>query len=258
MRSFGPAKLAFLLLLAGLGLALVGGCSSSRPPSSISDSAEAEGSGARSGGNLLVNGSFERGTEPWWFFTDRPYWAGFTLSRDYAVDGVYSAHLRLRAFSWDEGTKIWGLIQEVEAPLGARGGRLPFPRRLAGYYRVENWRRATAKQYLQVVIIVWGDPDPRVRELSNIQIRYILAGVTRPPFGIRNARFRFLGPEEPPQGEWVYFERDLHRDFEELWGHIPASVEKIRVLFEVRYDGKRQGEGPGSADVYFDALYLGE
>ncbi len=73
----------------------------------------------------------------------------------------------------------------------------------------------------------------------------------------RNGR-KVIGPAEPSQGEWVHFERDLHQDFQELWGHVPQRVEKMRVLFEVRYDGKQRGHGEGQADVYFDELYLGE
>jgi hypothetical protein len=196
--------------------------------------------------NLLRNGSFEQGVEPW-FSLESEHWAGFSRSDRYAVDGRFSAYLALRADPEDHGAKVFGLIQELRPKR--------FPKRLSGYYRVENWRRGTAKQYLQCVIIAWG--DRAVSQYSNVQIRYILAGLTEPPFAINNARFVFLGDREPIQGRWVRFERDLRSDFLQQWGHIPENFEKIRVLCEARYDDKEPGTVV-SADVYYDALYLGD
>jgi len=240
--------LAPLLAFWLLGL-LLGGCGSEQD---LSATPPAQSK------NLFANGSFEEGERPWWFFTDREYWAGFSITDAYAVEGRHSAHLALRARPQDQGTKIWGLIQEVMPPTNSPFKFLRLPKRLSGYYRVENWQRATEKQYLQFVLILWGDPDPSIRREPNIQIRYLLAGVSAQPIEISNARFVVLGPQEPPQGEWVHFERDLHKDFLELWGHVPQRVEKMRVLFEVRYDGKQAGAGEGTADVYFDGLYLGD
>jgi hypothetical protein len=196
--------------------------------------------------NLLRNGSFEQGVEPW-FSLESEHWAGFSRSDRYAVDGRFSAYLALRADPEDHGAKVFGLIQELRPKR--------FPKRLSGYYRVENWRRGIAKQYLQFVVIVWG--DRAVSQYSNVQIRYILAGLTEPPFAISNARFVFLGDREPIEGRWMRFERDLHSDFLQHWGHIPERFEKIRVLFEARYDDKEPGTEL-AADVYYDELYLGE
>ncbi len=196
--------------------------------------------------NLLRNGSFEQGAEPW-FSLESEHWAGFSLSDRYAVDGRFSAYLALRANPEDHGAKVFGLIQELSPKR--------FPQKISGYYFVEHWQRGTEKQYLQCVVIVWG--DRAVSQYSNAQIRYILAGLTEPPFAISNARFVFLGDRELIEGRWVRFERDLHSDFLEHWGHIPKSFEKIRVLFEARYDDKEPGTVV-SADVYYDALYLGD
>lgn len=196
--------------------------------------------------NLLQNGSFEQGVEPW-FSLDSENWTGFSITDRYAVDGRFSAYLALRAGREDYGAKVFGLIQEVSPKR--------FPKKLSGYYRVENWQRGTEKQYLQCVIIVWG--DRAVSQYQNIQIRYILAGITEPPFAIANGRFVFLGNREPPLGRWVRFERDLHSDFLQHWEHIPESFDRIRVLFEARYDGKEPNTEL-SADVYYDALSLGE
>ena len=49
----------------------------------------------------------------------------------------------------------------------------------------------------------------------------------------------------------------MGEDFQRLWGAVPQGYEKIRVLFEVRYDDKAQDEGPLEADVYYDDLYSG-
>ncbi len=193
--------------------------------------------------NLLQNGSFERGSAPW-FSLETEHWESFTLSDRYAKEGRYAAHLALKAHHSDDGSKIAGLIQEIHPP--------KFPKKISGFYRVEHWLRGTTKQYLQFVVIVWGDRQ----EYPNIQVRYILAGLTEPPFTLRNGRFVFLGPREPVLKEWVFFERDLHRDFLELWGQIPKEFEKLRLLFEVRYDDKRPG-AELLADVYYDALSLG-
>ena len=46
-------------------------------------------------------------------------------------------------------------------------------------------------------------------------------------------------------------------DFEKLWETVPQGFDKIRVMFEVRCDNKRAGEGPVHADVYYDDLYWG-
>lgn len=196
--------------------------------------------------NLLQNGSFEQGVEPW-FALESENWAGFSITDRYAIDGRFSAYLALRAGKQDQGAKVFGLIQELSPKR--------FPKKLSGYYRVENWQRGTEKQYLQCVIIVWG--DKAVSQYQNIQIRYVLTGIAEPPFVINNGRFVFVGDGEPILGRWVRFERDLHSDFLKYWGHIPENFEKIRVLFEARYDDKEPGTEL-SADVYFDALFIGE
>jgi hypothetical protein len=87
-------------------------------------------------------------------------------------------------------------------------------------------------------------------------MRYPLAGISEEPFVIDNAFFVFIGKEEPRTGEWVYFERNIRQDFEELWEAAPEGFSKLRVLFEVRYDEKQAGAA-AEADVYYDDLYMG-
>ncbi len=197
--------------------------------------------------NLLMNSSFESGANPWFALSGKQ-WEGFRVTEQYAQDGKYSAYLALRADQATAGSKVFGLIQEVSPKI--------FPKKISGYYRVANWQRGTAKQYLQFVVIVQGDPGER--RFENYQIRYVLTGIDRPALAIQNAKYLFLGKSEPAQSEWVYFERALHPDFQTLWGHIPKTFTKLRLLFEARYDEKQSGKPDVFADIYYDSLYLGD
>lgn len=195
-------------------------------------------------GNVFANPGFETGRDPW--FSLKP--PDFILSEDVAHSGEASAYLPLRADENEEDVKIMYLVQEVKPQ--------ELPEVISGYYRVENWDKGTEKQYLQFVVIVWG-ADNLPGGFNNHQIRYLLSGIKAPPFAIRNAQFVFINTEDPPLNQWVHFQRNLREDFERFWGAIPRDFEQIRVLFEVRYDDKKIGEGPLGADVYYDDLYLG-
>ena len=197
--------------------------------------------------NLFINGSFEQGRNPWFALVQKN-WEGFSITDRHAKHGRHSAHLELRASVSTEGTKVFGLIQEVSPK--------EFPKRISGFYRVENWKRGTPKQYLQFVVIIWEDPNEK--RFPNYQIRYILAGVDTPPLRIGNARYVLLGIGEPKERLWIEFNRDVRADFERLWGRVPSGFSKIRVLFEARYDQKKAGDGEVMADVYYDDLYFGE
>lgn len=179
-----------------------------------------------------------------WFALKLP---NFTLS-DVAHSGDTSALLRMREPPEAAGAKVFYLVQEV-APT-------EFPEVISGFYRVENWLRGTEKQYLQFVVIAVR-ADNRPPEFSNHQIRYILAGIDEAPFEITNAKFVFLSREDPPIGEWVPFQVNVKQDFIDLWGAAPEGSEFIRLLYEVRYDGKLPGSGATEADVYYDDLYFG-
>jgi len=207
--------------------------------------------------NIFHNPGLEEGREPWCSLHLGEV-ASFEVSQDYAHSGQSSALLRMRVPAEEAGyAKVFYLVQEVMPQ--------EFPDVISGYYRVENWTKGTPKQYLQFVVILCRESQGRDCALGatnltgdfNHQIRYILAGISEPPFEITNARFVFLTKEEPKQGEWVYFERNIKQDFEELWGAVPEGFDKIRVLFEVRYDDKEAGPSPANADVYYDDLYMG-
>jgi hypothetical protein len=140
-----------------------------------------------------------------------------------------------------------------------------FPELISGYYRVDFWRRGTEKQYLQFVVVVFASTNvtvdregtPLPTPYPNYQVRYPLVGIKEEPSLIGNAFFNFLSRDfNPRQGEWVYFEANIKKDFEEKWGAVPEGYSKIRVQFEVRYEEKDAGL-PAEADVYYDDLYVG-
>jgi len=211
---------------------------------------EEEGNQSEKSLNAFLNGSFEEGVSPWFFLEGNPNWLGFSISGAVAHSGKRSASLFIDAGPEANRVKVYGLIQEV----------LPekFPDTISGYYRIENWKRGTPKQYLQFVVIVWGDPLA-AEGRANHQIRYILTGIDKPPLAIGNAKFVFVDPgaKEPVRKKWVRFERNVSEDFRNLWGWVPSGYSKIRVLFEVRYDGKSKDSERIIAEVYYDDLFFG-
>jgi hypothetical protein len=197
-------------------------------------------------GNLLRNAGFEEGPEPWISLNPE---SSFVLSTDAAFTGTTSALLQMRDGPESTGTRIYYLVQEVTP--------LQFPEVMRGAYRVLNWSKGTEKQYLQAVVIVFGADNNPVPGADNFQVRYLLAGVDEAPLEIGNARYLSFSSEEPVEGSWLGFETNVMDDFEEQWGVVPAGFEKIRVLFEVRFDEKVATDGTSQADVFYDDLYLG-
>jgi hypothetical protein len=198
--------------------------------------------------NLFHNPGFESGREPWCSLHPEQV-PPFEVSQNFAHSGTSSAYLQMRVPAEESGqAKVFYLVQEVTPE--------QFPELISGYYRVENWVKGTPKQYLQFVVIAFDDTN-LTPVYTNHQIRYPLAGISEEPFEIANAFFIFLTKEEPKTGEWVYFERNIKEDFEQLWGAAPEGFSKLRILFEVRYDDKEAGTTPAEADVYYDDLYMG-
>jgi hypothetical protein len=198
-------------------------------------------------GNSLRNPGFEEGPDGWAALTTEAWEPHFDVSETAAHSGTHAAYLAMRTDASTPATRIWGVAQEVSP--GA------FPEELKGFYRVDNWQRGTGNQYLQAVVIVFGATN-RPDGFPNHQIRYILAGIEAPPFSIANARYIFLGPPEPVQGQWIEFQRNVAEDFRQQWGDVPTGFSTVRLLFEVRFDNKGSDERP-SADVYYDDLYFG-
>lgn len=198
--------------------------------------------------NLFANPSFEEGEEPWVSLTTPAWGTPFSVSKDAAHTGQQSALLEMTAGD-QPGSKVFGVVHEVRPQ--------EFPEVISGYYRIGEWTRATDTQYLQFVVIVFDAENSPITRAPNYQIRYILAGIDQPPIGISNAKFVYVGTEEPVPDDWVYFEQNVRQDFTDQWGAVPERFSKIRILFEVRYDGKDAGVSDLSADVFYDDLYLG-
>lgn len=206
--------------------------------------------------NLLENGSFEAGRKPWFDFQDpkKPFWGSFEISDELAFEGRHSMLLALDSNDFQRarnGVGIAGGAQDV-APKA-------FPRRLSGRYRVESWQRGTRNQYVQLVVMAFLPTNfPEMGRLA-IQMAFVLTGVTEPPFEISNRYFAFVGPYQPEQKRWIHFDIDLHDAFRTHWGRVPEGSQGLRVFAEARFDGYRGGrDGHALADVYFDALHLGD
>ena len=198
-------------------------------------------------GNQLLNPGFEEGAEPWISLDPE---SAFQLTPDRPHSGASSARLRMDETIDAEGDRVYYLVQEITPD--------KFPDVVRGNYFVENWSRGTAKQYLQFVVIALGaGNNPLIPKTDNYQLRYLLAGIDREPFAIGNAQFIYFSQEEPVQGQWVPFETNVKDDFQRYWGAVPENFEKIRILFEVRYDDKVKGDGAPRANVYYDDLYFG-
>jgi hypothetical protein len=87
----------------------------------------------------------------------------------------------------------------------------------------------------------------------------VLAGLSKPPFGGFNRSFEFLGADNPTDGVWIRFERDLHADFLKHYGVVPENFSSLRVLYEVRFDGRDPvQDAAANAQVWYDDLYLGD
>ncbi|MFQ5472603.1 MAG: hypothetical protein ACE5FA_06950 [Dehalococcoidia bacterium] len=202
-------------------------------------------------GNLFDNAGFEEGADPWFTLNED---SGFEVSKEFARSGEYSAILRMDDPVSAEGARVYYLVQELE-PEG-------FPEVVEGFYRVENWGRGTDRQYVQVVIIAMEPENFPADIASNFQLRYVLAGLDVDPFenpdGPVNARMVFVSRDEPVQGEWVEFRLNVREDFERLWDRVPEGFDRLRLLFEVRWDAKPAGDGAPRGDVYYDDLYIGE
>ena len=212
-------------------------------------------------GNLLANSGFEQGEEGWSYPVESPYWGKFEVVEAPVRSGRRAAHLRLRAGP-EDGTHATWILGVMQEPVPER-----FPDVMGGWYRVERWDKGAdvTHLYLQAVAIVWTrqaasvlDPaNPAANAgLTNYQLRSYLAGVREPPFLLANAALHFTGKEPPRLGRWTYFEVPLREEFERQWGGVPAGYDKLRLLFEARWDNRP----PGSlveADAYFDDLFVG-
>ncbi len=197
--------------------------------------------------NLLVNPGFEEGRKGWSADEKSPLWGEFQVAESPTRSGSQSVHLALdsSADATPRPTKVFGVFQDLTVH--------PFPERVTGYYRVEDWQNETegTALYLQVVVAVFGNPTARP---TNHQIRYYLAGAREAAVTISNAKIEIRSGDPPPLKEWVRFDLPVRRDFERLWGAVPEDYEKVRFLFEARWDKKRDRGSVVKSNVYYDDL----
>jgi len=197
-------------------------------------------------GNWLVNPGFEQGAEGWKWLDWSQEWGPFEIADGIATSGSKSAHLAVRGEPGGRPTHVFGVVQEIAPQV--------FPERMSGRYRVDRWEPGDARKvYLQAVVIAT-HPEGT---LPSTQVRYILEGVTVPPYDMSNARYRFFHSRaQPPMSQWIDFSLPVRQDFLQLWGKVPPPGTALRVLFEARYDDKPAG-GSVAADVYYDDLFIG-
>ncbi len=197
--------------------------------------------------NLVLNPSFEDDTA--WSSRQHPGWHRFAVTEKQAHSGNRSAQTVLEKNPVTEGAQIWGAVQEFKIP--------KLPRKIGVWYRIENWKLAVPKQYVQIVVMVH---DKRLEKLTTqpqMQVRYILAGLSGPPYPAPvNGRYLMAGPKKPKQGRWVYFEADLVEDFIRAWGWYPDNFKKMEVFLEARYDDPVPEGVAISGEVFWDDVVL--
>ncbi len=220
--------------------------------------------GFEPGMNLLADPGFEgfdRWDEgqPWWNslkVQGSQAWVEFDIAEGEGRTGERAAHLHMDSDAQPGGTRVHGVVQEMVPPA--------MPRYVSGWYRVENWERGAEKQYLQAVVIARrpSNPPPRLPRSRtgnySVQLAMTLAGAEQAPLRMGNRKFEVVGPAEPVEGEWVFFEFDLHELYTKHWGVVPQDSDGIRIFFEVRYDQKPAVNPTARCDVYFDDLYFGD
>lgn len=200
------------------------------------------------GPNLLVNPSFEEGRKGWDWRLSSPSWHGFEISKKRSREGRHAAHLHL-ASNQLRPPRIWGVVQTLSLKT--------LPGTLDLWYRVEHWRQPVVRQYLQVVVMVHGEPYFGGPGDTLRQVRYILGGLEAPPLqSVTNTKYRMVGPKVPTQGVWTRFTTNVAEDFRQAWGPLTAKFSKIDVFFEVRYDDPIPAGRVASADVYWDDFTL--
>lgn len=232
--------------LGGLLLGLCSGCrapAAPRPDAGHGVDWAAVTERAPVTGDLLVNGGFEGGLAPW-FAPDAPGWSAGEVVTGVAHGGTHSLLARVRGQAGSTPERRWGAMFAV--------GSVPFPQYASLWYRVDRWEASDALQYLLFAVLVESGGQ-------SYQVRYFLAGPDAVPYNDKgNFRVVTVHKGPPELGRWVHFTADLHRDFRERWGRVPASFGALRFAVEARYDTRdRPLARDVAADVYFDDVYVG-
>lgn len=200
-------------------------------------------------GNLFRNPSFEEGREPWTWRSESASWNNFEISSERAHSGGHSAHVRLENQPGRPLARIWGIIQDPKLHR--------MPEKIGFWYRVENWRKGTRVQFLQLVVMVSSEFIPASGQ-QTMQLRYILYGLDEVPYPEQplNARFLVRSPERAAEGEWIHFETNLREDFLRTWGQVPDHFQKVEFIIEARYDDHPPEGVSVSGDIYWDDFTL--
>ncbi len=204
--------------------------------------------------NLFRNPSFENGKEPWFALDspDKPYWKDFEVSKRAARDGDFSAMLTVDNNGYTGSTQISGIIQDFTS-LEA------IPEELSGSFLIKQWSDYN-KLYAQVVVILFDVKDyPKSLSLGwPVQIAFVLSDMKTPPFKILNRKFDFTAAKAVQPNHWVDFRFRLRDAFKQHWGVVPKHFSKMRVLFEIRFDGLQPTTQSDRAAAHFDKLFLGK
>jgi hypothetical protein len=191
--------------------------------------------------------SFENGGQGWTWKSGDSGWHSYTVSSERAHTGRHSAKVSLESRPFTGRAQIWGAVQSYDVS--------EIPRKLGVWYRIENWKQAVEKQYAQIVVMIHADRLKKLTTQPQMQIRYLLAGVSKPPYPDPvNGRYLLVGSKTPKQGRWIHFETDPVQDFIKTWGWFPANFKKMEIFLEVRYDEPLPEGASISGDVYWDDL----
>lgn len=193
--------------------------------------------------NLLENPSFEEGETSWFWMESSEYWEEFQISDQITRTGDKSCLTAFEASPKSKTPLVVGAVQEIVTSR--------IPEKISGYYYVKTWKKTSEIMYIQVVIIFFQD---EVSNYPSTQLRYVLAGISKKPFVIQNAKFIFITKEEPEPEKWIYFERALREDIQETWGEIPP-FKRIGIYIEARYDSAPLAVV--EAEVYWDDIFVG-
>jgi hypothetical protein len=230
-----PSVKALPLRLLGPLLALLVGLS-------LPQAARAKGC------NIVVNPGFEAGTDGWSWRNDGPFWHGFTPSSERAHSGKRSALTPLQPGPVVSRAQIWGAVQPFKLS--------KLPRKLNLWFRVEDWSQAVAKQYVQVVVMLHDARFHRLTTQAQMQLRYILTGLSETPYDPVNGRYLMAGPALPKQGKWIHFRADLVEDFIRAWGWYPENFQKMEIFLEARYDEPLPENSMVSGKVFWDDVEI--
>jgi hypothetical protein len=212
------------------------------------------GAGSIGADNLLRNGDFESGKEPW-FSLDNPHWGRFTVGSESSPSGKTNHFARVVAevVSPPQRIRVFGAVQEV--PATSLPARLRFRMRVAGEIDLDR------RIYAQAVLIALHEEAPRL----NRQIRFVLHGIdtlpyvkTDAPEGSAPPSFAMVMVPRPPEKKgWRQYDLDVASSFSEHHAEV-GPISRLRLLLEARYDDLPADIDAGTQllEVHYDNVVL--